>query len=796
MLSMNRVNVRNAVRMVSLVAMFLLGAVSAQAASPATVLIQPRAVTPGNIASWGLTNTTQKSHGLINNGIGQPIYLDLLVSKAAIVTNVTWRLTVPTGSVATNLLVSPISTNVLAYDIGDQIAYQVADRKVLVPDVVGSTIKGDYKVYVTVYTLSNGVTSATNTFYGSKYQGMYGDDVNLGCETCHYQLPTDNTNMVCVAKVAQTAHATAFTRKINGEAGAGFKVTCASCHVLGYDATASSTNNGFDDIMLQTGWTWPTNLATAAATNNWSLMPSALQVKANIQCESCHGPGLRHMLGGGLTNAIGVTVSAGDCGACHDSPTHHIKNFEWGQSLHGMGLIVNRSGNTFGSCGSCHSAKGFIDLNDPGYRLTDSTKTNFVRGTYNEGITCAACHDPHSVGLGAYQLRNIPSFTIATNWTVNIGGDGIVCMNCHHDRNEANARINTGSGNAPHHGTQADMLFGTNAYQYGMSMPSSRHWQVCEDTCVTCHMQTTPTNLVAGAVNKVGGHTFKISWNGITTNTLSSGNPVYSSNTVYLTAACAPCHQGVTNFNFGGEDYDQNGYVQGVQQEITNMLVQLTWLLPPYNGQYVSNSLIFVSSTNAAAMKLKRAAYNYYFVYEDRSLGVHNPKYAAALLRASIDDLKGGIDTDHDGIPDSWMMQYFGHPTGQASDNSLATQDRDGDGLSNLQEYHAGTSPNSTDTDGDGFSDLVEVQSGSDPLSASSKPVGGTNSVVKLPAIELGYLPGTMGVTQQFQSVDSLGDITSTWTNIGSPFVSTNGMFYNLQSLRGASNRFFRVIAP
>jgi hypothetical protein len=51
------------------------------------------------------------------------------------------------------------------------------------------------------------------------------------------------------------------------------------------------------------------------------------------------------------------------------------------------------------------------------------------------------------------------------------------------------------------------------------------------------------------------------------------------------------------------------------------------------------------------------------------------------------------IDSDGDGIPDNWMMQYFGHATGQASDLSLAQDDADGDGMSNLAEYLAGTNP-------------------------------------------------------------------------------------------------------
>jgi alpha-tubulin suppressor-like RCC1 family protein len=50
-------------------------------------------------------------------------------------------------------------------------------------------------------------------------------------------------------------------------------------------------------------------------------------------------------------------------------------------------------------------------------------------------------------------------------------------------------------------------------------------------------------------------------------------------------------------------------------------------------------------------------------------------------------------DSDGDGIPDAWMQLYFGHPTGQAGDSSRATDDPDGDGRSNEEEYAAGTIP-------------------------------------------------------------------------------------------------------
>jgi hypothetical protein len=50
-------------------------------------------------------------------------------------------------------------------------------------------------------------------------------------------------------------------------------------------------------------------------------------------------------------------------------------------------------------------------------------------------------------------------------------------------------------------------------------------------------------------------------------------------------------------------------------------------------------------------------------------------------------------DSDLDGTPDWWMLQYFGHTNGLASDHSRATDDADGDSMVNRDEYIAGTDP-------------------------------------------------------------------------------------------------------
>ncbi len=60
------------------------------------------------------------------------------------------------------------------------------------------------------------------------------------------------------------------------------------------------------------------------------------------------------------------------------------------------------------------------------------------------------------------------------------------------------------------------------------------------------------------------------------------------------------------------------------------------------------------------------------------------------------------IDSDGDGIPDAWKIEYFGSITAPGSG---AGDDPDGDGLTNMQEFLLGTDPTNPDTDGDGLLD-------------------------------------------------------------------------------------------
>lgn len=57
-----------------------------------------------------------------------------------------------------------------------------------------------------------------------------------------------------------------------------------------------------------------------------------------------------------------------------------------------------------------------------------------------------------------------------------------------------------------------------------------------------------------------------------------------------------------------------------------------------------------------------------------------------------------GQDSDGDGIPDWWMTGHFGSPTGKTGNLSMPYQDADDDGMTNLEEYIAGTDPTDHDS--------------------------------------------------------------------------------------------------
>lgn len=81
---------------------------------------------------------------------------------------------------------------------------------------------------------------------------------------------------------------------------------------------------------------------------------------------------------------------------------------------------------------------------------------------------------------------------------------------------------------------------------------------------------------------------------------------------------------------------------------------------------------------------------DYGSVFARFSDGVNESPY----IRVRLVSLNGDSQpATSDGIPDNWALQYFGGKTPSAANLSRATDDKDGDGLTNLQEWIAGTDP-------------------------------------------------------------------------------------------------------
>ena len=557
-----------------------------------------RALTNGDIANYKLPSTTQISGGLETVGLGEPLYLEVQIDigiPANQIAGVIWSISdKPSGSTAT-LTASPLGSNVPIAEPSDRLVYQVAGRQLLRPD-----IHGMYVVSATVTAGSSGTATLAQTFIAGTYVGV------AACSKCH----SGGLAAVIVPSWSQTAHASLFTNGINGVEGTGYGSGCIACHTVGYDANSTVNDGGFSYEATQLGWTFPTVLQVG----NFAAMPSTLQNLANIQCENCHGAGSEHANYGGALNAISVPTNTGACSQCHDDPSHHIKSAAWANSMHAV-TTRDPAGNA--TCVGCHTGTGFTT------RMSGGTITD----TSYHPIDCAACHEPHGLTTPAndsHLIRNMQSATLADGTQVTTAGEGILCMQCHQSRlNVASVDSTAGSAHfGPHEGPQADMLMGTNGYTYGQQIPSSAHQFVVTNTCVDCHMQTVAST--DPAFLNAGDHTFS------TTYAPSGQTPED------LVGACQTCHgPDITSFNFALFDYNGDGKIDGVQTEVQELLDQLSTMLPPNNS--VKSSLTIDSTWTKSQLE---AAYNWLFVTNDGSKGIHNTAYAVGLIKASIANLQ------------------------------------------------------------------------------------------------------------------------------------------------------------
>lgn len=559
-----------------------------------TATIKVEGYSPQEIHDLGWTSP--RSTGLSVVGVGQVVYL-LGNAEAT-----TWAWTLkskPAGSAATL-----DSTN--------------KRQTTFKPDVVGK-----FTVELVVTTSAGTSAPASKTITSAKFVGVGGMDglprEFPQCALCH----NDNFNAW-----SKTGHATFFTRAIDGQASDHYGESCIECHTTGFDTEASAVNDGFDDVAKELGWVFPTTLTTG----NWAAMKTnypKLAARANIQCESCHGPGSEHK---GDKTATAMSLDEAACGYCHEEEPYHRINSQWKSSVHGIfnptfESVANRPASS--GCAKCHSGWGFIRRIDP--KSPDTRPENGF-----SQISCAVCHDPHRSEQLPHMVRSLSDVQLGdTTTVVNYGGMGKVCMQCHIARRDAQdyvsnpANLSTHFG--PHYSNQADMLDGSNAIEYGLPIGSSGHKFAITDACVTCHMAETPAAGQPGH-DKIGGHTFAMEADG-----------------VQNVAVCQQCHGPIKSFDdiMAKADYDEDGTIESTRHEIEGLLHELESLLPPRSttAEVNANYKWDASMTPAEILRrqnLAKALYNFLFVEEDRSFGAHNAAYSIAILRRSIETLTTG----------------------------------------------------------------------------------------------------------------------------------------------------------
>ena len=302
-----------------------------------------------------------------------------------------------------------------------------------------------------------------------------------------------------------------------------------------------------------------------------------------------------------------VVVTAEDsdsCMDCHNDTTIILaREVQWENSLHGAGYTFERNG---ASCAGCHTSEGFTEHMAAG--------TTEIAETIQDPspINCRTCHNIHDTYTSSdWSLTSSDPVTLELTGDVFDLGKGNLCANCHQPRTSYEIPV-AGGGDVeitstrfgPHHGDQSSMLVGVGGY--GDEFTGSSLHDDVENGCITCHMSS-------AYGKQSGGHTMNVTYE-------------YHGAVEENLAGCIACHEDI-------ETFDRDG----LQTEVEEMLEEVHVLL-------VAQGLIDGESgsgiTGTFTSEQAGALWNYKTVEEDRSMGVHNPKYAKYLLETALEALE------------------------------------------------------------------------------------------------------------------------------------------------------------
>jgi len=458
------------------------------------------------------------------------------------------------------------------------------------------------------------------------------------------------------------------------------QTTCGNCHV-GQQGDWSQTKHASAWADLQNSGFAQPFCAGCHSVNSKGNQPQAnvgydaVQSKAyqDVQCESCHGPGLLHVQNPtvvanrpipSINIDTAAAISNNTCAACHTDTgpaRHHSYLKEWLASRHGQPRLAEQ---VQSGCQPCHEGKGalrawygnqgqvFKEVNQPTTYLPQN---------------CMVCHDPHGTAKDSLgntlpgQLR----FPLDTrDITLNL------CTHCH-------GRVDRASpGAAPSsrgpHGAQGPVVFGDAGYfppgsSYDTTIFFASHGSTANPRlCAGCHVNKFTGVDASGNTITFSGHSFH------PLPCLQQKSPAvvdttYTNNCAYDVpsrswGACTAsgCHTGgeavaqslFTNIRAEILGYNRTLWINStkcVPVPPATECVEVVDAFPADSGYLAKIKAAVPADLNYAAPNAltaaKGAVFNVqltgegYASHPDGSKGVHNPFLYRALLQANIADL-------------------------------------------------------------------------------------------------------------------------------------------------------------
>jgi hypothetical protein len=305
---------------------------------------------------------------------------------------------------------------------------------------------------------------------------------------------------------------------------------------------------------------------------------------------------------------IDGTDGTATCGVCHDnSELVETKILQWSASIHATGGNYERNGI---DCATCHTSQGFKER-----ILTGAdTTANIINDPAN--INCYTCHFIHDTySAQDWALRTTEPVTLWMNGETIDFGTGNLCVQCHQPRPATIPDVSNPDGSfqvtssrfGPHHGPQSTVMTGKAFYMVGSGYSNSSH-EDAENGCITCHM--------ADAFgSQAGGHSFNITYE-------------YHGSTEYNLLGCVECHGSVD---------DAEAAIEEFEPEFEALLTELAAIL---EAEGIYNPATALANTGTYTNKVAGAYWNFITLEEDRSMGIHNPKFAKKILENTITSLQ------------------------------------------------------------------------------------------------------------------------------------------------------------